>query len=137
MADQMTESRTNEKRGLFRLIADVPALIVQLVRDEFESLKRELTEKVKGVAIGAGLFAGAGVVAIYALFALLLAAIYGLKESGLPTWAAALIVAGGLLLIAAALGAIGAAQFKRGNPGKTADSIRKDVDAIKGIGKRD
>jgi hypothetical protein len=73
MADQTSEKPAGTKRGLFRLIADVPALIVQLVRDEIESLKRELIEKLKGVAIGAGLVAGAGVMAIFALFALLMA----------------------------------------------------------------
>jgi TRAP-type C4-dicarboxylate transport system permease small subunit len=137
MADQTSEKPTGAKRGLFRLIADVPALIVQLVRDEIDSLKRELIEKLKGVAIGAGLIAGAGVMAIFALFALLMAAIYGLAASGLPTWAAALIVAGGLLLIALVFVAIAVAQFKRGDPAKTAQSIKKDVNTIKGIGKRD
>ncbi|MDP3207820.1 MAG: phage holin family protein, partial [Rhodoglobus sp.] len=57
----------------------------------------------------------------------------------LPAWAAALIVGGALILIAALLVAIGIKQVKRGTPPtptKTIDSIKQDVRAIKGIGKR-
>jgi cytochrome c biogenesis protein CcdA len=129
-------STTSEKRGLFRLLSDVPALIIQLVRDEIDSLKRELTEKLKGIAIGAVLFVVAGVFALFALVALVIAAIYALALV-LPTWAAALIVAGALLLIALAFVAVGVAQVKRGDLKKSAESIKHDVNAIKGIGKRD
>lgn len=122
------------KRGLFRLIADVPGLIVQLFRDELESLKQEIAAKVKGIAIGAGLFAAAGVFAFLMVIVLILAAIFGIAAAGLPYWAAALIVAGGLLVIAVILALVGKAQFNRGDPGKTVESVKKDVDTIKGIG---
>lgn len=131
MSDQATE-----KRGLFRLIADVPALIVQLFRDELENLKLELTKKVKGVAIGAGLLAVAAILAFLMLILLLIAAVFALAQV-VPAWAAALIVAGGLLLIAGVFVLIGLAQFKHGDPGKVAASVKQDVNIIKGIGKRD
>lgn len=131
----MSEQAT-QKRGLFRLVADVPALIVQLFREELESLKAELTLKAKGIAVGAGLLAAAGVFAMLAVVVLLIAAIFGLALV-MPTWAAALIVAGGLLLIVLVLVLVGVAQLKRGDPGKTAMSVRRDVETIKGIGKRD
>ena len=131
MSDQATQ-----KRGLFRLIADVPTLIVQLFRDELESLKLELTKKVKGIAIGAALFAAAAVFAFLAVIILLFAAVFALGQV-VPMWAAALIVAGGLLLVVLVLVLIGMAQLKRGNPGKTAESVKRDVNTIKGIGKRD
>lgn len=131
MSDQATQ-----KRGLFRLIADVPTLIVQLFRDELESLKLELAKKVKGIAIGAILFAVAAVLAFLAVIILLFAAVFALALV-LPTWAAALIVAGALLLIVLVLVLVGMAQLKRGDPGKTAASLKRDVNTIKGIGKRD
>jgi cytochrome c biogenesis protein CcdA len=131
MADQATE-----KRGLFRLIADVPALIVQLFRDELESLKLEITTKVKGVAVGAALLAVAATFAFLMLIMLLIAAVFALAQV-VPVWAAALIVAGGLLLVAIILVLIGLAQFKRGDPAKVVVSVKKDVNTIKGIGKRD
>lgn len=131
MSDQ-----ASEKRGLFRLIADVPALIVQLFRDELESLKLEITKKVKGVAVGAALLAVAATFAFLMLIMLLIAAVFALAQV-VPAWAAALIVAGGLLLIAVVLVLVGLAQFKRGDPGKVATSVKQDVNTIKGIGKRD
>lgn len=129
-------TQAGEKRGLFRLIADVPALIVQLFRDELESLKLELAKKVKGVAIGVGLLAAAATFAFLMLIMLLIAAVFALALV-VPVWAAALIVAGVLLLIAVVLVLAGLAQFKQGDPGKVAESVRDDVNTIKGIGKRD
>ena len=130
------DDQATQKRGLFRLIADVPTLIVQLFRDELESLKLEITKKVKGVAIGAALFAVAAVFAFLAVIILLFAAVVAIAQV-LPMWAAALIVAGALLLMVLVLVLIGTAQFKKGNPQKTAESVKRDVNTIKGIGKRD
>jgi hypothetical protein len=125
-----------EKRGLFRLISDVPQLLMQLIRDEIEAFKLELEKKVKGVAVGAGLFAGAAVFALLMVIALMIAAIFGLSLV-MPTWAAALVVAAILLIITGVLVLVGLAQVKKGDPGKSAESIKKDLNAIKGIGKRD
>lgn len=120
-----------ERKGLFRLIADVPTLIVQLFRDELESFKQEISKKVKGIAIGAGLFVGAAFFLVLMIIMLLIAAVFGLATV-LPTWAAALIVAGVLLLIAGIFALIGMAQFKKGDPGKTVESVKKDVATITG-----
>ena len=120
-----------ERKGLFRLIADVPSLIVQLFRDELESFKQEITKKVKGIAIGAALFAVAVFFLVLMIIVLVIAAIYALATV-LPSWAAALIVAGGLLIIAVVFALIGVAQFKKGDPGKTIDSVKLDVETIKG-----
>ena len=128
--------QASEKRGLFRLIADVPALIVQLFRDELENFKLEITKKVKGVAVGAALLVVAATFAFLMLIMLLIAAVFALAQV-LPAWAAALIVAGGLLLIAVILVLIGLAQFKRGDPGKVVASVQQDLNTIKGIGKAD
>ena len=125
-----------ERRGLFRLIADVPQLLMQLIRDEIEAFKLELETKVKGVAVGAGLFAGAALFALLMIISLMIAAIFGLSLV-MPTWAAALVVAGILLVITGILVLIGLSQVKKGDPGKSAESIKKDLNAIKGIGKRD
>ena len=120
-----------ERKGLFRLIADVPSLIVQLFRDELESFKQEITKKVKGVAIGAALFAVAAFFAILMIVVLVIAAIYAIATA-LPSWAAALIVAGGLLVIAVIFAFVGMAQFKKGDPKKTIDSVKLDVETIRG-----
>jgi ABC-type transport system involved in cytochrome bd biosynthesis fused ATPase/permease subunit len=58
----------------------------------------------------------------------------------LPAWAAALIVAGALLLITVLLALIGIAQLRSSTPAtpeQTLTSIKKDVRVIQGIGKRE
>jgi hypothetical protein len=53
----------------------------------------------------------------------------------LPVWAAALIVTAGLFLVAGVLGLMGRAQLRRATPPKpeeTLDSVKADVDEIKG-----
>ena len=70
---------------------------------------------------------------------LLTAAILALTLTGLPGWAAALIVAAALLIVAVILGLIGYRILKRGVPPlptESIESIKRDIRAIKGIGKR-
>lgn len=120
-------------RGLFRLIADVPTLIVDLFRQELESFGAELTKKAKGVAVGAGLLASAGAVALLALILMMIAGVFALALV-VPTWAAALIVAGFLLLIALVLVLVGLRYLKKGDLSKTAKSVQRDLNTIKGTG---
>ena len=125
-------SGQSPKRSLFKLLADVPGLIVDLFRQEIENLKKELVDKVKHAGVGAGLLAGAAVVALFFLGTLILAGIYGLAEV-LPMWASALIVAGVLLLIIAILALVGMRQLKAsGKPIETIDSMKTDVKVITG-----
>jgi hypothetical protein len=65
------------------------------------------------------------------------AAILGLAVV-LPAWAAALIVAGILLLGVLGFVLAGLAQLKKGDPEptETITSVRRDVRAIKGTGRR-
>ena len=126
-------AQPEKQRGLFRLIADVPTLIVDLFRHELESLKAELTKKAKGVAVGAGLLAGAGAVVLLALIMMMIAGVFALALV-MPTWAAALIVAAFLLLIALVLVLVGLRQLKKGDLGKTAKSVQRDLNTIKGTG---
>jgi Putative Actinobacterial Holin-X, holin superfamily III len=136
----MTDQTPPEPRkSLFRLIADVPKLLSDLVRSEIEQLKAEIASKLKSAAVGIGLLVGAATIAGVALLAIVTASILALAQV-LPAWAAALIVAGILLLVALVLALVGVQQLKRGTPPmptRTIDSIKKDVNAIKGIGKRD
>ena len=133
-----TQPTPEKKRSLAALIADVPRLIGELVNGEIEALKAEMAAKAKNAGIGVGLFVGAAFVALFALMVLITAAILGLAEV-LPGWAAALIVAGVLLLITAALVMVGVTLVKKGTPPaptETIASIKNDVRAIKGTRKR-
>jgi len=127
------------KRSLFKLIGDLPGYLVELLRSEIELLKAELIEKAKHAGIGVGLVAGGAFFGFFAFAVLLAAAVLGIATA-LPAWLAALIVGGALLLITGILVLIGVNQLKRGTPPvptETIASVKKDVNAIKGIGKRD
>ena len=138
---ERAESRSAQprKRSLLTLISDVPGLISSLVRDELEQLKQEVIGKLKHAGVGVGLLVCAGTFLFFALGVFVAAAIIGLATV-LPAWAAALIVGGALLVIAVILILSGLANLKKGvppAPTKTISSVKKDVNAIKGIGKRE
>lgn len=126
------------KRSLFKLIGDLPTLVVDLFRAEIESLKQELADKLKNAGIGLGLIAGAATFAFFAVLVLLAAAVLGLATV-LPAWAAALIVGGAILLVGVVLLLIGVATLKRGvppTPTTTIDSVKRDVSVITGTARR-
>jgi hypothetical protein len=127
------------RRSVFALVAEIPTLVTDLVQREIELVKTELVAKFKALGIGAGIIAAALLVLLAMLGVLLTAAIFALTLTGLPGWAAALIVAGVLLIVAVILGLIGYSILKRGVPPvptESIESIKRDIRAIKGIGKR-
>jgi hypothetical protein len=128
-----------EKRSIFRLIGDLPGYIVDLVKSELEQLKAEVLGKLKAAGIGIGLLIGASAFLFFALGVFTAAAILGLATV-LPGWAAALIVGGILVVIAAILVFSGLSLLKKGvppTPETTIESVKQDVNALKGSGKRD
>jgi hypothetical protein len=139
MSSAAPSASAPRKKSVFALIADIPTLVTDLVQREIELVKTELVSKLKALGAGAGVLAGAALVLLAMLGVLLTAAIFALTLTGLPGWAAALIVAGVLLILAAVLGFIGYRILKKGIPPlptESIDSIKRDIRAIKGIGKR-
>ncbi|MFD1715189.1 phage holin family protein [Amnibacterium flavum] len=127
------------KKSLVKLIADVPGLVGQLIRDELDQIKKELVAKLTALGIGVGLFAGAAFIGFFLFAVLIAAAILGLAVV-FPGWLAALIVAAFLLVVAVILVLIGLAKVKKGVPPvpeDSIDSVKSDVRAIKGMGKYD
>jgi len=127
------------RRSLFKLIADLPGYLVALLRSEVELLKTELLEKAKLAGVGIGLIAAGAFFGFFAFGVLLAAAVLGIATA-LPAWLAALIVGVVLLIITAILVFVGVKRLQRGSPPvptETIDSVKKDVNAIKGFGKRE
>ena len=103
-----------------------------LVRAELQLAKSELAEKAKRAGLGAGLAGAAGVLALYGLGAMIAAVIAALSLF-LPVWAAALIVAILIFLVAGVLGRLGKNQIQRATPPvpeNTVESVKRDVATV-------
>ncbi|WP_370545068.1 phage holin family protein [Herbiconiux sp. VKM Ac-1786] len=133
----MTEERDKKaRRSLVSLLAELPTLIIQLLKDELENFKREITAKLAKLGIGVGLFVAAALLAFFAFATLIAAAVLGIATA-LPAWLSALIVGVALLLIAGILVLIGVRSLKKGLPPvpeQTIESLKKDVNTVKGLG---
>jgi MFS family permease len=108
--------------------------IARLVREELAAARAEMTAKGKRAGVGAGLFGGGGALALYGGGALIAAVVLVLVEV-MPAWVAALVVGVVLLVVAGLLALSGKKQVSQAVPlvPKTAtDSLRADVDAVRG-----
>jgi len=130
-------TRTEPKQSIGELVSLVSEKTSQLVRDEIRLAKAEMAEKAKHAGAGIGLFAGAGVLAFWAVAVLIAAAVLGLANA-VPAWLAAIIVAVAILAVAAVLVLIGVQLLKKGTPPtpeKAIESAKADVAAVKeGLG---
>ena len=124
-------SRRSDQAGTFELLAKLPHQIVTLAKIEFENAKQEVVKKAKKAGIGAVAIIVALFFVFFALEAFVVAAIAGIAVA-LPVWLAALIVAGGLLALAAAAILAGVLLMKRGTPipGETLGRVEGDLQAL-------
>jgi peptidoglycan/LPS O-acetylase OafA/YrhL len=104
-----------DDRSAGELVKEVTTLVPRLVRDEIKLAQVEMTAKGKQMGIGAGAFAGSGLVALYAVGCLLACAIIGLSNV-VPAWLAALIVGVVLLAVAGIAALIGKSRLSKGSP---------------------
>jgi hypothetical protein len=115
------------------LVGQLGDQVSRLVRDEVRLAQAEVTQKAKRLGIGAGLFGGAGVVAVLGLGALVTAAILGLANV-LPGWLAAILVAVVLFAVAGVLAVLGKKDVAKATPPlptETIASVQADIDAVK------
>jgi MFS family permease len=105
-----------------------------LVRDEIRLAQLELTEKGKKAGLGAGMFGGAGGLAIYGLGALV-AGLILLLATAVDAWVAAFIVSAVLFAIAGVLALSGKKQIDEATPPQPEQavaSVQRDVEEVKG-----
>jgi uncharacterized membrane protein YqjE len=115
------------------LIRQMSEQVSRLIRDELQLAKLELAEKGKHAGIGAGLFGGAGVVALFGGGSVV-AAVILLLARVMPAWGAAAVVGAVLLVLAAILGFLGRRQVTEAappTPERTIASVKHDIDAVK------
>jgi uncharacterized membrane protein YqjE len=115
------------------LLQQLSAQTATLVRQELKLAQLELQQKGKRAGLGAGMFGGAGVVALYGVGALI-AAIILLLATALDAWLAALIVAVVLLAVGGVLALTGKKQVEKAVPPlpeQALDSVQRDVEVVK------
>jgi uncharacterized membrane protein YqjE len=116
-------------RSLGELLKQLSEQTTQLVHQELELAKAELTQKGKQAGAGAGLFGGAGALGLAALGALTACFILALNAV-MPAWLAALIVAVVYGIIAFVLVKQGQAKMKAVGPPmpeQTIETVKEDV----------
>jgi Putative Actinobacterial Holin-X, holin superfamily III len=124
---------TEGDRPLGELVQDLSRQTSTLIRQEMRLAQAELTEKGRHAGKGAGMFGGAGLVALYGVGALVAAAILGLATVIEP-WIAAAAIGAGLLLIAGILALTGKKELDEAGPPRpeqTLDSVHEDVETVK------
>jgi len=115
------------------LVQDLSRQTSTLIRQEMRLAQVELAEKGRHAGKGAGMFGGAGLVALYGVGALIAAAVLGLATVIEP-WIAAAAIGAALLLIAGILALTGKKELDEMGPPKpeqTIDSVQRDVQTVK------
>jgi Flp pilus assembly protein TadB len=119
-------------RSIAEVLQDVLRNLQEIIRSEVRLVKTEAREEI-GKAKSAGLLVGVGAVCgLFAAFFLLLTIVCALAIV-LPYWAAALIVAVVLAIVASLVLNAGLKQFKRVHPvpDKTIESVKENVEWAK------
>jgi Putative Actinobacterial Holin-X, holin superfamily III len=121
------------EKPLWERVQDLSRQTSTLIRQEMRLAQAELTEKGRHASRCAGMFGGAGAVALYGVGALVAAAILGLATV-LEPWIAAAAVGVALLLVAGLLALTGKKELDEAGPPKpelALESVQRDVETVK------
>lgn len=132
------ERNTQDDQQIGDLVRQLSEQTSSLVRKELQLAQLEMTEKGKRAATGAGLFGGAGMVALYGIGAVI-AAVILLLATAVAAWLSALIVAAVLLAAGGIAALIGKKQVQQAvppQPEQAIQSTKRDVDHVKGKARR-
>jgi uncharacterized membrane protein YqjE len=128
----MAETTTTDQ-SVGELVRQLSDQSTRLLRAEVELAKAELTQKGKQAGIGAGMFGGTAVFALYGVGALTAAAIAGLATA-VDTWLAALIVAAVLFAVAGVAALMGKSRVQQATPPvpeQAIETTKADVETTK------
>jgi hypothetical protein len=115
------------------LITRLTQQSTELIRSELRLAQAEMTAKAKVAGVGAGLFGGAGIMALYGVGTLIATVILALSLI-VPGWLAALIVTGVLFVIAGVVALVGKKQVAQATPAVPQQAIvgvKRDIDTVK------
>lgn len=126
------ESKPGGDASLGELMSQLSAQTSRLVRDELRLAQKEFQESAKHAGIGAGLLSVAGLFAVLGLATVIAAAVAALSLV-LPVWAAALIVAVVLFVIAGVAAMVSKKQAEEVTPAapRTVETVKADIQEVK------
>jgi uncharacterized membrane protein YqjE len=127
------EQTSQSDQQISDLVKQLSEQTSDLVRKELRLAQLEMQEKGKRAGIGAGLFGGAGLVALYGL-GVLIAAIVLALATAIEGWLAALIVAVVLFAVAGVAALMGRKQVEQAVPPQPEQAIastKRDVEVVK------
>jgi TRAP-type C4-dicarboxylate transport system permease small subunit len=121
------------EKGAPGLVADALTHVSNLVRNEVNLARAEVSENVKSMAVAVGMLAASLVFAIVALNVLAAALVAAITNMGIDAGWSALIVGVLFAVIAFALASKGMNDLKIKNlaPTRTATNVRRDAEAVK------
>lgn len=128
-----TDLRYSQERTIGQLVAQVVDDVRSIVRTEIQLAKTEITAQLGIAGKGAGMLAGAGVLALYGL-GLLFIALSLVIAIWLPVWAGFLIMAVVLFIVTAILALIGRRALNEVNPRpeRAIAQAQETVEAVRG-----
>ncbi|WFB08236.1 phage holin family protein [Streptomyces sp. LX-29] len=131
----MSAADDSGNRSLGQLVATATTELSALVHDEIALAKAEIRQDVKRGAIGSGAFIAAGVLLLFSLPVLSFALAYGFRAwTGLGLVWCFLIVGGLYWLLAAVLGLLALAKFKKVKPPqKSIDSAKQTAAVLSNV----
>jgi hypothetical protein len=128
-----TTNHGKDNRSTSELVRDLSEQSTRLVRQEIALARAELTQKGAQAGLAIGLLGGAGILSLYGLGALTAGGIL-LLSTATKAWVAAVIIAGGIFVVAGAAALIAKARLARAAPPvpeATIETAKKDVATIR------
>jgi membrane protein len=125
--------RDDSNASVGELVRQLSEQTSTLIRQELRLATAELQEKGKHAGVGAGIFGGAGLVALYGVGALVAAGVIGLGTLVEP-WLAALIIGVVLLTVAGVAALLGKKQVEQATPPtpqQAVESVQQDIHTVK------
>jgi hypothetical protein len=116
------------------LVHDLTQQVPQLIRSEIRLAQAEMTQKGKRAGLGIGMFSVAGLLGFLGLCCLVATAVLALAHA-LPDWLSALVVAGGLFVVAGVVALVGKKEVRQATPAApqhAIEGVKEDIAVVKG-----
>jgi len=132
VAYQNSHADGSDGSDTHELLTQLTGQLSRLVRDELGLARHEMLRQAKRAGVGGGALSVAAMMGMFGAAALLVAAGLALAYL-LPGWLAAVVVAGGALLVSGMSALIGLLVMRAARlaPVETVDNVRLDIQTVR------